>query len=254
MLTFNAHEFICLTEELTIAACRFTREEKPIGDAAKDLAEALSETISHAELINATICLARLKRLKERMENHPQLAGDEVAQELKLCIDLAHEQMSEKLFLFIPSDRAKFYQQPEPLFGKEVFDAFPSAVDDVAEAGKCLATDRATACVFHMMRVMEAGLKALAKALKIAYAPSWESYLKQIDSQIQIKHQKKSRAWKRDEPFFREAAAHLSTVKFAWRNPTMHIVKHYTPESAEEIYNSVRAFMRHLATKLKEKA
>ena len=103
------------------------------------------------------------------------------------------------------------------------------------------------------MRVMEAGLKALAKPIGIPYAPSWESYLAQIDTKIQIKHHKKTRAWKREEPFFKEAAAHLSTVKVAWRNPTMHIVRQYTAEEAEEIYSSVRGFMRHLATKLKEK-
>jgi hypothetical protein len=29
----------------------------------------------------------------------------------------------------------------------------------------------------------------------------------------------------KNEGFYREAAAHLSAVKFAFRNPTMHIVK-----------------------------
>jgi hypothetical protein len=44
--------------------------------------------------------------------------------------------------------------------------------------------------------------------------------------------------------------AHLHAVKVAWRNPTMHIVNQYTPEQAEEVFNAVRGFMRHLASKL----
>src|SRR5258708_7512857 len=65
-------------------------------------------------------------------------------------------------------------------WGVDVLDKFPSAILDMEEAGKCLAFDRNTACVFHCMRVMEVGLKTLASALGIPYAPSWESYLTQI--------------------------------------------------------------------------
>ena len=49
------------------------------------------------------------------------------------------------------------------------------------------------------MRVMEAGLKALAKLLDIPYAPSWESYLKQINDKIAAKHKDKTPEWKADE-------------------------------------------------------
>jgi hypothetical protein len=162
------------------------------------------------------------------------------------------DELKGKLFLYIQPEKAKFYESPEPLFGDAVAKSFPSASDDIAEAGKCLATDRGTAAVFHLMRVMEAGLKTLAKQLAIPYAPSWESYLRQIAAQLELDWKDKAPEWKKDQEFYSEAAAHLSAVKFAFRNPTMHIVKQYTPESAEEIYNSVRMFMRHLATKLSE--
>jgi hypothetical protein len=57
-----------------------------------------------------------------------------------------------------------------------------SASFDIEEAGKCLAFDRGTATVMHLMRVLEVGLKALAKVLQIAYAPSWDSYIKKINT------------------------------------------------------------------------
>lgn len=109
-----------------------------------------------------------------------------------------------------------------------------------------------TACVFHMMRVMEVGLKALAKALGIPYAPSWESYLRQIDNRISAKHKTKGIKWKRDEAMFRNLHGDLQAIKIAWRNPTMHIVRSYSPEEAEDVYRAVRTFMKHLSKKFSE--
>jgi hypothetical protein len=58
--------------------------------------------------------------------------------------------------------------------------------------------------------------------------------------------------WKRDEAFFRDIAGDLTVIKIAWRNPTMHIVRHYTNEEAEEVFRAVRTFMRRLATRFVE--
>jgi hypothetical protein len=103
------------------------------------------------------------------------------------------------------------------------------------------------------MRVMEVGLKGLARGLDIPYAPSWESYLRQIETKITEQHSKKKRIWKRNEPFYRDTAGDLQMVKIAWRNPTMHIVKSYTPEEAEDVFRAVRSFMQRLATRFTQK-
>jgi hypothetical protein len=129
---------------------------------------------------------------------------------------------------------------------------FPSASDDIEEASKSLACERATATVFHLMRVMEIGLKTLASALGIPYAPSWESYLSQIKTNLDEKWKNKGAEWKKSEPFFREALGFLHAVKVAWRNPTMHVAASYTTEQAGDIFNAVLGFMRHLATGLPE--
>ena len=50
---------------------------------------------------------------------------------------------------------------------KDVFNAFPSANNDILEASNCLALERGTATVMHLMRVAEVGLKALASALGV---------------------------------------------------------------------------------------
>jgi hypothetical protein len=161
------------------------------------------------------------------------------------------DELQGLVFLALTREEAVRWRTKQP-FGEEVFERLPSATIDIEEAGRCLALERGTATVFHLMRVMEVGLKVTASALGIPYAPSWESYLKQIQDKVDKKWRQKGVHWKRDEPFFREILGHLQAVKVAWRNPTMHIVNQYTSEQAEDIFNAVRGFMRHLATKLSE--
>jgi hypothetical protein len=183
-----------------------------------------------------------------RVENQSFTSG-ELAKELHILQDRMQDEMKNELFLHIDGVQSHLYIQSTPLFGMEVADRFPSAITDIEEAGKCLALGRGTASVFHLMRVMEVCLKSLAKGLDIPYAPSWESYLNQIETRIIEKHQKKSHAWKKSEPFYRDASGDLQMVKIAWRNPTMHIVRTYTPEEADGVYRAVRAFMQRLSTR-----
>ena len=132
------------------------------------------------------------------------------------------------------------------------YDAFPSASRDMEDAGKCLAYGAGTATVFHLMRIMEAGLKKFGARLGIPYAPSWDSYLKQLDTKFSEDYRQKSAEWKKDEPFYRDVAGDLQLVKFVWRNPTMHIVRSYTQDEAREVFSAVMAFMNRLALKFSE--
>jgi len=139
-------------------------------------------------------------------------------------------------------------------FGQQVADAFPSSLADIDEANKCLVFSRYTACVFHLMRVVEIGVKALGARLAIdtTHKPGWETILKKAHGQMSLPNDKKDPDWIKDEDFLSDAITMLTAVKTAWRNPTMHIEKTYTPEHAERIYDAVKGFMQQLATKLHE--
>ena len=107
------------------------------------------------------------------------------------------------------------------------------------------------------MRVLEIGLGSLSLSLGLQMATkNWNVILDQIEAEIR----RRSNAthgpkWKdEDEPFFAEAATHFRLLKNAWRNHAAHARAKYTDEEAEEIYASVRAFMRHLAKRLCEPA
>jgi hypothetical protein len=162
--------------------------------------------------------------------------------------------------MVIGLNRRKFFE-PEPryieyfenpkLFGEQVFTTFPSAIEDITEAGTCLALERSTACVMHLMRVTETGLKTLATTVGVARQNDWGAYIREIDKEL-ISRMKAAGKHTPDESFYAEASAQFGHVKTAWRNPTMHIEKAYTPQRAEEILLAVRSFMSHLATKISE--
>jgi hypothetical protein len=161
----------------------------------------------------------------------------------------AEDELDSLLFYQVPTERVEYCMLREP-FGSEINERFPAAIDDIEGASRCLGFGQGTAAVMHLMRVMEVGLKALALALKIPYAPSWESYLTQIGNRIGAKHKTKGVRWKRDEPFYRDISGDLISIKQAWRNPTMHVWRKYSFEEAEEIFRAVKTLMQRLATGL----
>jgi hypothetical protein len=152
---------------------------------------------------------------------------------------------------FALDQRTGEYFKKDKLFGEEVFSNFPSANNDIYEAGTCLALGRATACVMHSMRVVEVGLTVLAKELLLPTRNNWGKNLTDVENEL-TKRYKASGSRTPDELFFAEAAAQIGHIKTAWRNPTMHVDRAYSEKHAEEILLAVRSLMCHLATRLHE--
>lgn len=235
---------------------------------------------------NFIVLLHTLLSLEQKLRNTsdvvpPEMVktGDHVAQELLsvlVALDLEHSAKTTKNMLFgadttskihraveqittsvmIELDGRKFYgptkklaqyYEQSKLFGDDVFVKFPSANNDIFEAGMCLALERGTGCAMHLMRVAEAGLKALGLAVGTGPQNSWGDYLREIDKKLPA-----STASGPDRQFYAEARITLDGMRIAWRNPSMHLEQSYSPERAEEMIIAVRAFMRHLATRLSE--
>ncbi len=135
-------------------------------------------------------------------------------------------------------------------FGLEVENAFPSSIYDISEAARCRALYRWTACVMHLMRVLEVGLAELAKFAHVLPGENWNTLLNQIEAELKKVAKKTHSA--EDEQFAAEAATHFRSIKNAWRNHSMHAREKYDEERAIAIYESIRSFMRHLSTRLSE--
>jgi hypothetical protein len=157
-------------------------------------------------------------------------------------------EISTHFFMQISPKRVDFYEQEE-LFGPEVDLNFPSAKRDIKSAGSCYACDRNTACVMHLMRVLEVGLNTLAATLKVPFdRRNWENIINDIDVEIKkINGPHAGADWKNKQQFYAGAAKDFRHFKDAWRNHAMHYREHYDATEALTTLNHVKEFMTHLA-------
>jgi hypothetical protein len=165
---------------------------------------------------------------------------------------MEHE-LEAQLFLHLAPNDAALYQQPLEDWEKTLAKREMATRFDIEEASKCLALHRGTACVFHMMRLMEVGLKDITKELQITlewHERSWEKMLTKINDEMTRRNKLNDPGWTESRPFFEGAYASLNAVRVAWRNPTMHVEKKYDPDDAGEISSMVRIFMEYLYTTL----
>jgi hypothetical protein len=203
-------------------------------------------------LINAGLrqSLKSFDRLIQTLERSSVSMSDAADQILDIDKRIRDELEDAELWQ-VSSEHLK-YLAADPL---KLGAKFGAIYRDAEEAGKCLAYDRGTASVFHLMRIMECGLRALGVSLNDSTLdpktnPTWEKILGRCDKEIQKPLSERAEEWKKDEAFYSTATANLRAVKDAWRNPTLHIERDYAPEDAQDVWNAVGAFMRHLAKKL----
>ena len=182
-------------------------------------------------------------------------------------------ELKSQAFFFMPKYRSRFYsdlvvqwsdpkgQGPEvrlsPFFHDTVTTAFPSATYDIREAGNCYAMGRSTACVFHLMRVLETALGALGAIFNVSLAhTNWAPAIDEIEKKIRDMH--RDPVWKalpdckEQQEFYAQAASHFGVLKDAWRNYTAHVRGRYDEDEAESILRNIRDLMQKLATRLHE--
>ena len=103
---------------------------------------------------------------------------------------------------------------------------------------------RGTACVFHLMRIMEVGVQELGKNLGVSLVDekNWQNILDEVDKAIRALPKDARRVT------MSQASANLYAVKLAWRNEVMHPNDKYTLEEAKTLILLAKSFMGQLAT------
>jgi hypothetical protein len=254
MLKFNASAFVEAIETLStmraMAISELEREKprwSPDGVVREDVAKNyIRQFIGAAQDIGSVFALKAAQRLLDQIEGGT-VRWKDVPGHVASIHHILKDELSEGQAVIIQKHRVKYWRSPAPLFGQAVSDRFPAAIDDIEEAGNCLATENGTATIYHLMKVVECGLKGLGSEIGIPYAPSWESYIRQITTQLALPHPKKPKKVKQNLTFFKEVLGDLEAVKFSWRNPTMHVERKYSVDEAEEIFKAVHRFMERLA-------
>jgi hypothetical protein len=230
-------------EELINILCHIVGEVSPTG-----------EQPAPAEMNSAMnpLILASARQLLNDAKSDSVPFGD-LTKPVANFQNLLSRALLEPMFFVIPRSRRPYYEGTS-LFGPEVDSIFPECIRDIAEAGKCLALARWTATVFHLMRVLEIGLRKLALELGVKTPPD-ELMRKTMGEVLKecrtaLHHGMQSGRFKKDDrDFYDGALAFLESSKNAWRNHVDHGMDHYTEENAIETFNSTRSFLRRLVQK-----
>lgn len=228
-----------------------------IMDDDREMALECLRTLQHdCEGLGFPVTLAAVNRLIEKLTSRIITTHNEMEIQSWNIQERLLDELNSRLFMAIDSKHVSYYNQPLDEWAS-VVQSFPSTSMDVEEASKCFALNRYTAVVFHLMRVMEVGLRVLGNTLHDPRIdpktnPTWDRILQRCRDEQAKPLVQRSQEWRSDEPFFSGVSARLMAVKDAWRNPTMHVERTYTEETALDVFNHVQAFMRHTATKLSE--
>jgi hypothetical protein len=164
---------------------------------------------------------------------------------------------------FIEKSKAQYFEQDD-LFGEPGKPFKPLASDainaEIKAAGNCLAADLNTAAVFHLMRVAEHGLHALAVHLgawpatqtALKYS-EWGRVLEAIGKELNDRRRAlppgRGSAKEKEQMFYDGLLADLAYFLHD-RNPVSHLRGHYEADEALPVLRKVGDFIKRLPPKV----
>jgi len=233
------------------------------------------------------------KRYSETLEEFKYMADlckaiglDDCAEESLRCIDYTKEhkdnpkgvhalsrvlvthiesELEKRVFLWVRPNCTTLVDNNQA-FGKAVANAFPSAKDDIKEAGNCLAADCGTAAVFHLMRAAEVALRTLGRDRRVTFPKGdisqkqWGEILNKLHGEIGDLVKRDAKNWPDDAVreaqirFYQEALVMFNAFNDVWRRHVAHAHEGamYDVSRAISVWNHTKRFMDQLATKLSE--
>lgn len=255
------HDLLDLSEDVEQIESRDGKGQEPLPEALANRARlVISDFLGECEGAGLTRPLERKDRFEhfgDPRRHQARFPLDTIKWELKELREAAFTDLRKRKFLRL-EDTAEFAYEKAELFGPEVAEHFRKAAYDIQKAGSCYATGCYTACVFHLMRVLEHGLRALAKRLKVPFPKTfelktWDRLIGDIEKEIQkVVLKPKTPQRSKDLEFYNSAAAQFRYFKDGWRNHVMHTRSVYDEHQAMSVMIHVREFMQHLATRLRD--
>lgn len=248
-----AERYIELGQRLADARVHFalaeSADEEKLVEYNKMLSADLAALLEHCEAPSLATSMATIR---PRIKKLPDSEG-----EFDLLLDVVHAELQSKLFLFVPTHLAQYYEWAE-IVGDNVLLAFPNAAEELRSAGTAHAAGLNTAAVFHAMRAAEMALRALGAAMEVDLRQPIEladqqAILRAVQEKIsEIGRRPRSAERDADLEFFAQAAAQLQFFKDGWRVRVAHGRASYNESQAREVIDHVRAFFEIAAARLKE--
>jgi hypothetical protein len=217
----------------------------------------LNLLIEQLDILGLDLTKLSAQRLRDYVSNEEHITVKQISLHVLQLRDRLPDQLESSYLLSLTARERELFDSAAPHYGEQVSIAFSSIVYEIDEAAKCLALGRSTACAFHSIRCLEAGIRALSRCLQIpdptrASDRSWQKLLSNLKCGIDGKWPTNSDRLSGDGEFFDNAYAALAAIQNPWRNATMHLDQKYTEDEARHIFDMVRSFMKKLAYRCDE--
>ncbi len=193
------------------------------------------------------------------LDLNPNEVDSSLGADLRNVFDVFMSDLWARVFVQVPARFIDFIDC-DLLFGEAVATKFKSALPDIREAGNCMAVGSNTAAVFHLMRVAEYGLRALAHDRRIKLdknkpidLSTWEEVIKGLEKAEQaIQGYPKTHAREAQLDFYHGAMMEVRGFKGKFRNRVMHSRESYDPHEAMSAFTHVQKFMQVLSSRIAE--
>jgi len=268
MRQFQAWQLAKIIHELTQVEwlcskqCDMGERDTPVRDHyldafVKPLVESCRTLCVSTELNSA---LARIDGpMRVALNFIPSPSWNDLHVESRVLREQIEADLARRRFMFIPAEKAQLLDK----IGRDwdsVWRQFPSAKEDSEEAVHCCVLGRNTATVFHLMRVAEYGLRALARERHIKLAKNrpldwaeWNEIISGIGKSVDhFANRRRGPARDAALEFYRGALGQFQAFKDVYRNHVMHSRKSYDEHQAMSVLLHVREFMGRLAGKMDE--
>jgi hypothetical protein len=258
MLELCAQRFVSLLQftarmELLIGTAQVENEE-----AWTKMREAASNAAETCEEMGLHLSAKPLRTLAQILRSDSRGWPREQQGYFRDAVARIRDELSAITLLSLSPKERELYDPPTPPFGSAFETGFASGgTFELDEAAKCLALERGTASVFHLMRLMEIAVRSVSRCLSIpdpvsAADRNWGTILKKVREGIDAKWPTTALRLTGDGEVFDALYASLDAVKNPWRNSTMHPANKYTQKEAEHVFAAVRGFAMKLASRCDE--
>jgi len=200
--------------------------------------------------------------LQDHLMNGKPMSPVVLATKIEMLVQMLVYDLERRKFAYIPPPRDRYFKAKN-LLGQAAHERFPEIDKDAQDVANCIAGELYTAAVFHLMRIAECGLRAIAR--EVAATPirnkikvpieeaDWEGVIIAIRAKLDAarKLPKTSKLRRSKLAFYSDATDHCTYMKDIWRNNVSHLQKPYISRDAQAALSRVTEFMTFLATNLK---
>lgn len=204
--------------------------------------------------------LGESKKNVERIERKisSRIKIELMPSEIGCLLELLESECSERLTYNIKKDKSATFAQEDKAWAP-IDSKFKSIREDVESGLHCYALDQDTASIFHFMRVVEIGLRSLARERNVKIPKKhldwqqWRTIINAISRKVDLIDSWKAGPAKDNAlDFYRGAIGEFQAFKDVYRNHVMHTHGSYDSRESLRVLQHVRGFMERLSSKIEE--